>query len=321
MQDLDGMIPLHLALIKPVNAKVVALLLHNEKIKDRENRYDMTIYHRDAKGRVPLHIACHYSTDASIVKQLLASDSKSETTHALDANKTTPLLYACRNKDSSSKLVKILLQAEDEYIRIAKTERVNDYTPHDFNANAELRSDMYKKLFLWPSKRCSHWPDDRKTSILFHAVKSEAPDEVISQLLQPNQFHLKGFDSLVDEFASVLQKTKVLEMQGYLIDEMSKRCYFCLLLLDIYSHAIALVAFLVSSERLLLGTIGLNTISVIWVCIAIAIFRYVSCHSLPFSVNCVLLNFMYYSPPLGNPYVSDRRVAVISWICVSYCDT
>ena len=50
LADMDGMVPLHLALIHG-NRKIIALLLQAERSKTRLHRYESTLYCRDAKDR------------------------------------------------------------------------------------------------------------------------------------------------------------------------------------------------------------------------------------------------------------------------------
>ncbi len=276
MQDLSGMIPLHLAL-KHSDSKVVALLLQKEKMKTRSNRYESTIFKRDKKQRLPLHIATQSFTDLSIVEELLAIDVKKETTRALDSEWCTPLHYACDRIDNAGKLVALLLKSEQRYLSILKAEegtipQLKDWAPSDFPQGTS-NSPSYESLFLWPFKNTARCLDKTKKSPLFHAVKNDADGDTIAELLRPENFFLKKFESLVDELAGIIQKSGNKKMQGYLIDELSNRCYFCLMLFDITFHTIALGTFFYSSERLIEGKISYGEIIVLWICIGFGVMR------------------------------------------------
>ena len=271
LQPLDGMVPLHLAL-RHSDEKVVGLLLQKEDSKIRSNRYSKTVFRRDSKMRLPLHIACRRSAHPSIVEQLLSVDIRNETTRAIDDDGCTPLHLACDREDANGDIVKLLLDAEKEYLRIVNID--SGGLLHQ-SMSSDARINFVADSFLPLNKTCAHHIDKSNKSPLFHAVKSEAEDSVVSQLLKPENFYLNGFNSLVDELALILQKTKSDEMQTYVIDELARRCYFCVMILDIYFHAVALVAFIFCSERLINATVNYTEITIIWSCIGIAVVRYV----------------------------------------------
>ena len=268
MTDLDGMVPLHLAL-KNGDKNIIALLLQKEKMKHRGNRYESTIFCRDKKMRCPLHIAAETSTDVGIVRELLAMDDKNETTRALDSELCSPLRYACCRNDKCDEIVRVLLESEQRYLEVIMAEEgeiPQNWEPKDFQ-----RSDYtYNSSFLWATKNAASCRDSAGKSPLFHAVKSEAHNDVIKELLRPEQLYLKGFDSLVDELAAICNDR---EMQDYLIDELSNRCYFCLMFFDVAFHAIALCTFIFCSERLIHSDISHAEVIVIWICICIGVLR------------------------------------------------
>lgn len=285
LADMDGMVPLHLALIHG-NRKIIALLLQAERSKTRLHRYESTLYCRDAKNRVPLHIACQRAADEKTMKQLLDLDYTKETTHAVDDCGSVPLHYASDEKHSNGHILSLLIGAEDEFTTFLKSSTCtqmrswrssilesrgsNQARPRDF----PLEYGIYHKLFhTYRSRPCSYKLDNEKKSPLFHAVASESGSDTIQPLLKPGHLCLKGFDSLVGELAGVLQTKGNERLRGHLIDELSKRRYFCLMLMDIYVHAIALIAYVISTEKFFSGNVQISEVLVIWVCIAINFIR------------------------------------------------
>ena len=112
--------------------------------------------------------------------------------------------------------------------------------------------DEYKRLSISPNRYCAHHRDNNNKflSPLFHAVKTMSDHKAIALLLKPKQIYLKGFGSLIDDLAEVTEATKEKELKDHLIEELSRRSYFCVMLMDIYSHAFALGTFLYCTEML-----------------------------------------------------------------------
>jgi hypothetical protein len=280
ISKINSMSPLHLALLKPCDPDVVALLLQNEKLQRRDDKYKSTIYLRDSFERIPIHLACFESSDPKIITQLLDLDTSKETTHALDKYSRTPLHYACDQSKIDSHAVQLLLENEEYFYdgNIHKTWMEFRQQYPDLET-CDKAYNKYKKNFLLPSKRCTHWLDIRKKSPLFHAITAGCSEDVISLLLKDDQFFLKGTESIIEQFASIVDKAEKNELKDVLIEALTKRCYFCVLVLDIYSHISALVAFMITSEKLLKasdrGTPFSSdaSLSVIWACVIINTFR------------------------------------------------
>lgn len=280
ISKIDLMSPLHLALLKPCNPDVVALLLQKEKLQHRDSKYKSTIHFRDSFERIPLHLACLESSNPKIISQLLDLDTNKETTHALDKYSRTPLYYACDQERIDDHSVQILLENEEYFYdsNIHKTwmEFRRRYTD---SATCLKEYNKYKKQFLLPSKRCTHWLDVRKKSPLFQAITMGGNEDIISLLLKDDQFFLKGINSIIEDFASIIANAEKNELKDVLIEALTKRCYFCVLVLDIYSHIAALVAFIIASENLLEASNGGTpfssdaSISVMWACIFVNAFR------------------------------------------------
>jgi hypothetical protein len=252
ISKVDKMVPLHLALLQPCNLGVVALLLQKEKLQRRDDKYQSTIHLRDSFDRIPLHYACFENSNPKIISQLLDLDTTKETTHAIDKYSRTPLHYACDQEKIDRKVVKILLENEEQIYdaNIHKTWREFRQRYPDVQT-CDKAYNEYKKKFLLPSKRCTHWLDDRNKSPLFHAITVGGSEDIISLLLKDDQFFLKGIDSVIEEFASIVDKSEKKALRSVLIEALTKRCYFCALVLDIYSHVTALVAFMIASENLM----------------------------------------------------------------------
>lgn len=320
MDEIEGMLPIHLAL-KNANPKVVGLLLQKEKVKQRDSPYDSTVFKRDKKSRVPLHIACLNSRDANVIEQLLVIDARRETAHALDKEKRTPLHHACARENSNHEIIKLLLNAEKEFIEILRSEERNekennekkyeflccenyikwrarsdtsivlagrttfsDHINHGFSTPQSSRHgddtdklyEEYKGLFILHNCYCAHQRDNKSLSPLFHAVKTASDHKAIALLLEPKQIYLKGFGSLVDDLAEITEATKEKELKEYLIEELSRRSYFCVMFMDIYSHAFALGTFLYCIEKLKQSKIETTEIYVLLAFFSIGALREVS---------------------------------------------
>ena len=69
----------------------------------------------DSAGRTPLIIACMQNYDKGIIKQILSLDHEKSSVLTVDCFGSTPLHYACSNKDANVDVVNMLLDAEAEY--------------------------------------------------------------------------------------------------------------------------------------------------------------------------------------------------------------
>lgn len=280
MNEVDGMTPLHLAATHD-DSKVVALLLK----ADTEKSYESTLFIRDHKQRIPLHVACAKDATDEIVEQLLFADARKESTRAIDDDGRTPLHYICDNENATRNVIERLLAAEDEYFTSAEDEVVDE------------------KFFIAKNKRCSRTLDKGKISPLFYAVKSNSENRIISPLLAPKYLYLKGFESLVDELGDIIQiraetgdtykKLKARDIaletskgadeeslvtqssmiQNYLLEELSSRRCFCLMMFDIYTHTGALAAFLYCLERFQAANIQSFDTTVLWAFIGVGVLR------------------------------------------------
>lgn len=304
MKEVNGMTPLHLAATHD-DSKVVALLLK----ADTKKRYESTLFFRDHKQRIPLHIACENDATDEIVEQLLFADARKESTHAIDDYGRTPLHYICDNKNATRNVVERLLAAEDEYVSNTENEAVEDmenfgaslydYQDETSNEGSIQKNVSYKDVFISKNNRSSRTLDKQKRSPLFYAVKSNSENRIISPLLAPKYIYLKGFESLVDELGDIIQNraetgdtykklkardialetsqdeenlvTQSSMIQNYLLEELSSRRCFCLMMFDIITHTGALVAFLYCLE-IFLKTQNVDT-PFLWLFIGVGVAR------------------------------------------------
>lgn len=224
------------------------------------------------------------------IMQLLDLDYTKETTHAVDDWGSVPLHYASDEKHGNGHIVSLLIEAEDEFARFWKSSTSNQIkNRRSIMRNTVLESSdpnhakpsdfppaygIYHKLFYtYRSRPCSYKLDNENKSPLFHAVASESGSDTIQPLLTPGYLCLKCFDSLAVELADVLQTEGNEGLRGHIIDELSKRRYFCLMFMDIYVHAVALIAYVISTEDFFSGKLQIYEVLVIWVCIAVNFIR------------------------------------------------
>jgi len=220
-------VALHLAM-KHGCKDVISLLLQKETEEENYEVGTSTLYMRDTRGRTPIHIACEYTIDAQIIQLLIELDSLKETIQINDAQGYRPMHYACEIENTSTEIINILCDAEENYI---KTNPVK------------------------AKKRSTHAGDnERKRTPLFLAVKTGAPAAVIERLLQPENFTTKGFDEpAMEDLAEVIKNNEAIQDQVVRI--LGRRRYFGIIMIDLYANIIAQVSFWIGSIQLRNGTL------------------------------------------------------------------
>ena len=272
VKEVDQMNALHLALTHG-NNKVIELLLKRESSEERKSVKENTVLARDCRGRLPLHLACIHSqkNSSSVIKRLLDLDRTKVSTQALDHESNTPLHYACDDSNANADIVGELISGEEKFL-VNKSRNGSD--------RLEDRPEGY--FIDSPNlKLSSHYLNEDNNSPLFLAIRGGASEKVLEQLLQSDHFFLKGSDTLLSDLSQNISKNK--SMQTLVIDKLAERCYFFLLLVDVYSHMASLIFFLIISD-VLLKTLGedvpefnieTTTLTVLWACIVVSALRYV----------------------------------------------
>jgi len=245
----EGVVALHLAM-RHGSTDVIHLLIQKEMEKVT-NGTELSMLHKtDSCGRTPLHIACQHNVGSHIIHLLLKLDPYRKTTQIQDRDRFMPIHYACENKDTSAETINILLDAEDKYIKIT------------FEKGVRARR----------STHTGAGDTERGRTPLYLAVKAGAETQVIERLLQPEHLYLNGFDdSAMTDLANIVKRSKAL--QEKVVNTLSERSYFCLLLLEFYACIVALVCFIIGSDKLVKGTISVVEPCLLVICGTVFILR------------------------------------------------
>ena len=179
--QLNNMRALHLCLGSS-SSDTARILLQKEKqhmtIDKNARQRNATL--TDGSGRTSLHLACMKNMEPDIIQALLSLDPSRVSTTLRDDEDFTPLHHACNHKTSRNEVVQMLLVAEKEYYKMAKE--------RNFTLSTKALT-IHGRNPLW------------------HAIRSEAPQNVIETLFLPEHLDLNGVDLATTSKAARLIKS------------------------------------------------------------------------------------------------------------------
>ena len=199
-------------------------------------------------GRTALHMACAINCEVDIIKLLCEADPSRKTITTPDMNGSIPLHLACGHKDARCEVVKELIKADRERRR----------------GNDVKSSSAFCGSFV--PKNSAEMLDHLNRNALARAIQANAPTEVLAVLLEPR---IVDVDCLNDRQVSMLagRIKKSGTLQAAVIEIMTQRIPFALLLLKVAVNLLAAVAFCIHVELIFGQEEQLWTKVILWFCL------------------------------------------------------
>jgi hypothetical protein len=231
----SGITALHLALLTNSTEIAKLLLYEEEKFSTAKNPQTDSIMIRDSNDRIPLHIACMNGTDEEIIRLLLSLDRMKKTTITRDEFNCTPLHYASEKKFASEKIIKMLLENEDDY-----------WANLDNNESDHLNNDSTDEQV---TKSTSVLNKQYMTPLLL-AVQANAPITTLEMFLHEDRIDLQRFDEHAVQTLS--KRVKDSDVLRRLINhKFAMRLPFLILMVKLQSKIVSFTAIIISAEALL----------------------------------------------------------------------
>ena len=186
------------------------------------------------KKRTSLHLACMNNYEVDIVELLLELDPKRQAVVLKDDEGSTPLHLACGHKNARCDVIRMLLYAE----------RLHAKNGHQGSSRlaGELNLQHQNPLSL--------------------AAKAGAPGDVLEILMKPCHFNVRGFtEASINILAGRIKDNAAL--QKLLNRTLSQRKPFMLLSYLLLVNLLAVIAFFLRTESLLVTTMLENRVSTI----------------------------------------------------------
>ena len=242
-ESLENMLPLYLAAKFASSVNIIRLILSKEStLIEKQTK---VLLSRDIYGRCPLHFACQ-NNDLVIIQTFLDRDKTKETTRFKDSRGLMPIHYFRMDEENSANGVELLLRAEHTYL-------------------TSIESNEIKSV---------HHPGRRKRTLLYHAVKDEASDELLEILLHPEHFNLKSFSGYrLHDLAKRISASDALKKQ--IIRKLAERYNLFILLVDLYINAFTTIWFLFIEMQIKLRTLTQGQVVVLLDCCLVLAVRQV----------------------------------------------
>jgi ankyrin repeat protein len=224
----EGLKAFHLAL-KSGSADNTRLLLQKEKeirTKYEGSSEDINTL-KDNEGKTPLHIACKECAEPDIIQILLELDPDRTSLTCTDDYGNTALHYACDNLNAHPGVIKMLLEAD-----------YNKYLNADITMACKIRNNQHEIP-------------------LSVAIKANAPDNAIVQLLLPHYFSLDGLNNgIMNKLGTRINGN--VDLQRKINKLLCKHKVFFVLYLEAACYIITTVLFSYTTHSVIIKNNGLT---------------------------------------------------------------
>lgn len=237
-----GVRPLHISLANN-SVKTSRLILQHEKgaritLSGRRRLAKMV----NTKHQTCLHLACKSNMPPDIIRLLLDLDPSRVTTTIQDHHWHTPLHFACMHDDAREETVKMLLFAEETYLKRVEKQPGDESLRRTFLTRARTQTLRDQHEALLPDTRSISLANVNKKNPLSVAISAQAPDNILELLLKPKYFDLTGMgQSTEDELAKRVKRG--MPLQRALNRTLSQRMNFMWLFYNLLINILSLVAF------------------------------------------------------------------------------